>query len=86
MNNSAFKANVHLNIISLASLFFPCKSIGREKNDPSRLLGQFAVVEVHFVNMQTLMGLHFLSSQVSLFVRRFHVKVQNDICVFFQAS
>lgn len=33
MNNSAFKANVHLNIISLASLFlfFPCQSIGREK-------------------------------------------------------
>lgn len=31
MNNSAFKANVHLNIISLASLFFSCQSIGREK-------------------------------------------------------
>ncbi len=29
MNNSAFKANVHLNIISLSSLFFPCQSIGK---------------------------------------------------------
>jgi len=42
MNNSAFKANVHLNIISLASLFFFFfLSVNRSwKNAPSRRHGQ----------------------------------------------
>lgn len=30
MNSSAFKANVHLNIVSFASLFFPCIFVIRE--------------------------------------------------------
>lgn len=58
MNNSAFKANVHLNIISLASLFFSLSVVrsGKKRSFQST----WTVAEVHFVKMQTLMEIHFL--------------------------
>lgn len=69
MNNSAFKANVHLNIISHSSLFFSL-SVDRKKRS---FQTTWTAAEVHFVKMQTLMDFHFLSSQ----------KVQNDILWIF---
>lgn len=72
MNNSAFKANVHLNIISLASLFFflSVKKVVKKKRS---FQTTWTVAEVHFVKMQTLMDFHFLTSP----------KVQNDILWIF---
>lgn len=78
-NNSAFKANVHLNIISLASLFFSLQVYGSGKKRSFQTTWTVsAVVEVHFVNMQTLVDLHFCR----LFVRRFHVKYKITFVVF----
>lgn len=50
MNSSAFKANVHLNIISFASLLLVSQFVKEEKYSPDYLdLGQSVVMEVHFV-------------------------------------
>lgn len=67
MNSSAFKANVHLNIISFASLLLVSQFVKEEKYSPDYLdLGQSVVMEVHFVNMQTLDILSFVSTRMWL--------------------
>lgn len=54
MNSSAFKANVHLNIVSYASLFSYIFVIREDKLFLSdRVSSAQSVVEVHFVKMQT---------------------------------
>lgn len=52
MNSSAFKANVHLNIVSFASLFFIFSSSERTNFLADRVSLAQSVVEVHFVKMQ----------------------------------
>lgn len=75
--NSAFKANVHLNIISLASLFFRA---GKKRS--FQTTWTVSCCGSAFRKYANVGRFTFLSSQVSLFVRRFHVKYKTTFCVF----
>ena len=52
MNSSTFKANVHLNIVSFASLLY-FRHQRRQTLFADRMSLAQSVVEVHFVKMQT---------------------------------